>query len=394
MKGYKLFIFLFGALLAVYVLGELNRPKAFDWSVTLSKEDKNPFGAYVLYRQLQDLFPASAINSYRLPVYNQLNNGEEKNTAYLLIEPDLDLTSEDINELLNYVSSGNYLFMTAGSLSKSVLDTLKLKISRRLNLLDQDSVTINFSNPLLRAPRDYGFPRMTLDGYFSMLDTSRSVVLGTSGQSNTNFIKIAVGEGALFIHASPLCFSNYFILKDNNAEYTSKALSYIPGNVTKIFWDEYYKMGPSGSQNPLRFILTNPYMRWAFRIAVLAIVLFVLFEMKRRQRIIPVIPPLQNTTLDFVRTVGNVYFNQHDNKNIAVKKIHYFFEFIRSRFYLPTSHLNEEFITALAKKSGIPDQEITELVKSIQDVYDASLVNDELLLFLNKKIDIFYTNIK
>src|ERR1700736_2657701 len=123
MKGYKLFIFIFGALLAVYVLGELNRPKAFDWSVTLSKEDKNPFGAYLLYRQLQDLFPAAAINSYRLPVYNQLNNGEEKNTAYLLIEPDLDLTSEDINELLNYVSSGNYLFITAGSLSKSVLDT-------------------------------------------------------------------------------------------------------------------------------------------------------------------------------------------------------------------------------------------------------------------------------
>ena len=394
MKGYKLFIFLFGALLALYILAELNRPKTFDWSVTLSKEDKNPYGSYVLYRQLQDLFPASSINSYQLPVYNQIGNREEKNTAYLLIEPELDLTADDINELLNYVVNGNYLFITSGSFSKPVLDSLKIKISRRLNLLDRDSITINFSNPLLRTPKDYSFPSMTMDGYFSSLDTSRVVVLGNSGPDNINFIKIPYGEGALFLHASPLCFSNYFILKNNNAEYISKALSYIPGNVTKIYWDEYYKMGPAGSKNPLRFILTNPYMRWAFRITVLAIVLFIIFEMKRRQRIIPVIPPLRNTTLDFVRTVGNVYFNQHDNKNIAVKKINYFFEFIRSKFYLATNQLNEEFITVLAKKSGIHVQEIEELFKAIQEVNSSTLVNDDLLIYINKKIDIFYTNIK
>jgi hypothetical protein len=394
MKGYKLFIFLFAALLSLYILAELNRPKAYDWSVTLSKEDKNPYGAFVLYRQLQDLFPASSINSYQLPVYNQINNREGKNTAYLLIEPELDLTAADINELLNYVVNGNYLFITSGSFSKSILDSFKIKISRRLDLLGKDSVSINFSNPLLRTPKDYSFPRMTMDGYFSSLDTSRVVVLGTSGQNHINFIKIPYGEGALFIHASPLCFSNYFILKNNNAGYTAKALSYIPGNVTKIYWDEYYKMGQAGSQNPLRFILTNPYMRWAFRIAVLAIVLFIIFEMKRRQRIIPVIPPLQNTTLDFVRTVGNVYFNQHDNKNIAFKKINYFFEFIRSRFYLSTSQLNEEFINVLAKKSGIQVLEIEDLVKAIQDVNSSALVNDELLIYINKKIDIFYTHIK
>src|ERR1700726_1613205 len=125
MKGYKLFIFLFGALLALYILAEVNRPKTFDWSVTLSKEDKNPYGAYVLYRQLQDLFPSTSINSYQLPVYDQIANREEKNTAYRLIETELDLTAGDINELLNYVVNGNCLFISSGSFSKPVLDSLK-----------------------------------------------------------------------------------------------------------------------------------------------------------------------------------------------------------------------------------------------------------------------------
>ena len=38
--------------------------------------------------------------------------------------------------------------------------------------------------------------------------------------------------------------------------------------------------------------------------------------MKRKQRIIPVIEPLKNSTVDFVHTVASVYFNAKDNWNI------------------------------------------------------------------------------
>ncbi|MEJ7677787.1 MAG: hypothetical protein WKG06_07955 [Segetibacter sp.] len=62
------------------------------------------------------------------------------------------------------------------------------------------------------------------------------------------------------------------------------------------------------------------------------LLLYVLFEMKRRQRIIPVITPLKNSTLDFVKTVASVYYNEKDNNGIADKKVNYFLEFVRSRF--------------------------------------------------------------
>src|SRR5579871_5141807 len=91
-------------------------------------------------------------------------------------------------------------------------------------------------------------------------------------------------------------------------------------------------------------LFLNRYLKWAYRIALITVIIFVFFEIKRRQRIIPVIEPLRNSTLDFVRTVGGVYFHQHNNKNIAEKKIQYFFEFIRSHFYLSTVYLDDEFI--------------------------------------------------
>jgi hypothetical protein len=393
-KGYRRFIIAFTLVLALYIVAEMNRPKPVEWKISLSKEDKTPYGSYILYRQLNDIFPNAVVNSYRLPVYNQINNFKDSNTAYLLMEPNMEFSKDDMNELLNYVVSGNYVFMSAGNFGKTLTDTLKFKTNRRFDFDSKDSISINFTSPSLHTAKNYGFTRMTLDGYFSELDTSYSAVLGNNQLKDANFIKVAYGEGAFYIHTAPLCFSNYFMLKGNNAEYTAKALSYLPKNVKQVYWDEYYKLGPEGSQSPLRFILTNPWLKWAFRIAILTIVLFILFEMKRTQRVIPVIPPLRNSTLDFVQTVGNVYFNQRNNKNIALKKINYFLEFVRSSFFLSTSHLNDEFIQLLAKKTGISENETASLVNYMHEINNSEQITDDTLMELNRQIDSFYAKAK
>ena len=390
MKGYKRFIFFFAFLLAMYIVAEMNRPKPIDWKITLSSTDKNPYGAYILYQQLHDLFPKAAINTYHLPVYNQLNHAQVTNTAYILIDPAIRMTTLDVDALLNYVIDGNYVFLASFNYSKVLMDSLKFSAKRRFDLLSSDSITINFKNPSLHADKNYGFQRMTLDGYFKTYDTTHSVVLGNNKLNDANFIKIPYGEGAFFIHTLPICFSNYFLLTRSNAEYSAKALSYLPGTIHSLYWDEYYKQGNRGSQNQLRFVLNNPWLRAAFRIGLLAMLLFIFFEMKRRQRVIPVILPLRNSTLDFVQTVGNVYFNQHDNKNIASKKISYFLEYIRSGFFLSTSHLNEEFIQALAKKTSVEEEKVIQLVSLILDVQQNNNISDAQLLELNRQIDYFY----
>lgn len=381
-------------VLALYIVAEMNRPKPVDWTVSLSKSEKSPYGSYILYQQLKDIFPHAAISSYRQPVYNQVNNFTDTGTAYLLIEPGVEITKDDLNELLNYVVTGNYVFLSAGNFSKPLMDTLKFKTARRFDIAGKDSSTINFTNPALRANKNYGFTSMTLDAYFNKIDTLHSIVLGENQRKDINFIKIPYGDGAFYIHAAPLCFSNYFMLTGNNADYTAKALSYLPKNIKQVYWDEYYKLGPEGSTNPLRFILNNPWLRWAFRISLFTILLFILFEMKRKQRIIPVIEPPRNSTLDFVQTVGSVYFNQHDNKNIALKKINYFMEFVRSGFYLSTSQFNDEFIQLLAKKSGVSENETRQLVNLIYEINESPGITDQALVQLSNQIDSFYAKAK
>jgi hypothetical protein len=167
-------------------------------------------------------------------------------------------------------------------------------------------------------------------------------------------------------------------------------LSYIPANVSKLYWDEFYKTGRGGPTTPLRVFLMNEYLRWALRLALIGMVIYVLFQIKRKQRIIPVIEPLKNTSLDFIKTVASVYFNERNNNSIAAQKINYFLEFIRHRFHIATHFLDEDFKQQLGRKSGLDQDTVNDLVSLMINVSAQAQVSDNVLLSLNNKIDNFY----
>ncbi len=392
MKSYKRFVITFFVLLIVYVIAELNRPQPLNWNITLTKEDKNPYGAYILFNRLKDVFPASDIISLREPAYNFLHDKNINNAAYMVLAPVFGAGETDINELLVFAEQGNYVFISSLKASKLLMDTLGLTRNQYITLLTGDSTSLNFVNPALKANTNYGYKRFSVDEYFSKLEKDDSTtVLGRTHKSDPNFIKVQIGKGAFYIHSAPLVFSNYSMLTRNNYEYVEKAFSYIPSSVKTIYWDEYYKLGRTGPTTPLRFFLSNEWLRWALRLTIIALIIYVLVEMKRRQRIIPVISPLRNTTLGFVKTVSAVYLSQKDNRSIAHNKVQYWLHYIRQRYYLPTNELNEEFKNLLSKKSGVDESDIEKVLTLVKDVQTSYNVTDRMLLELNYRIDRFYT---
>jgi hypothetical protein len=395
MKSYRWFIAIFSLLLVIYIIAEINRPKPVNWEVTLSKDDKNPYGSYVLFNSLKDVFPTSVITSLREPAYNLLHDEEVSNAAYIIVAPFFRAGETDVKELIRFAERGNSVFFSAGRTTKLLMDTLGLKIEYDVQFLKEDSTAVNMVNPLLKADTNYGFKRYTIDEHFGkFIKPDSTTVLGINQSNNPNFVKVQTGKGAFFVHSAPLCFSNYFMLTRNNHKYVSKALSYIPENTGTIYWDEYYKLGRTGPTTPLRFFLSNTWLRWALRLAIIGMLVYIFFEMKRRQRIIPVIDPLRNTTVDFVKTVSAVYLSQKDNKGIAVNKIQYWLQYIRQRYYLQTARLDSEFVTLLSKKSGVSEENINLILVLIDNVQNQPRVSDNLLLQLNQQVDKFYTTSK
>jgi hypothetical protein len=164
-------------------------------------------------------------------------------------------------------------------------------------------------------------------------------------------------------------------------------LSYLPQ--APVQWTEYYHLGRMESSTPLRFILSNESLKWAYYVTIFSILVFIAFEMKRKQRIIPVVTPLANTTLEFVGTIGNLYYQNAEHKSIAEKKIQFLLDQIRSKFWLNTNTLDDAFILALARKSAKPEEDVRSLIESIISIQSKAKISSDELIDLNKKIEKF-----
>lgn len=394
MKSYKFSVIVSVFLLVLYILAQIYKPKPLDWTVTLSQKDKNPFGAYIVYHQLQQLFPKATVTISRDPLYNKLYDESFEKTAYFAISPQLGTDTLDIAAACQFVEDGNYLFISANDLSKKLRDTLGITITDIYTFNVKDSSAINFVSPSIKTAKNYTSSKAILNNYFDSIKRPDStVVLGTNDKGKANFIRVNCGKGAFFVHATPLVFSNYFIAKDGNATYTATALSFVPASVTTVIWDEYYKLGRAGATTPLRVFLENEYLRWALWLAIAAMLLYVLFNIKRKQRIIPIISPLQNATFDFVKTIAGVYFHQKDNKAIAYKKLQHWLDFVRQRFQISTSSLNDDFVQLLVKKSGVGAGHIENLIYYVS-VVESNTASDKMLLEISDKVDHFYKEAK
>ena len=145
-------------------------------------------------------------------------------------------------------------------------------------------------------------------------------------------------------------------------------------------------------ESPFKFIVSQPALKWAYFIALSALLIYLIFEGKRRQRIIPIIETSQNTSLQFVETIGSLYYNQKDHKSISEKKITHLLAYLRTKFYLKTNEIDQEFRNDLSNKSGISPQEINDLFDYISFVQNNDSIAENQLITLNEKIENFYRN--
>ncbi|HUR12100.1 MAG TPA: hypothetical protein VM012_12050, partial [Flavitalea sp.] len=123
---------------------------------------------------------------------------------------------------------------------------------------------------------------------------------------------------------------------------------------------------------------------------IMALLVFVyLFESKRKQRIIPVIAPLRNTSLEFVKTIGRLYYQRRDNRNLAIKLKAHFLDQVRMKYNLQTNLLNDDFVKRLAYKSGYPEQAVHQVVDAFKLAEKKQTINEEELMELNDLLENF-----
>jgi hypothetical protein len=388
MKSLKLYLAGLGCLMLVYLIAQYNRPKPINWRDTLDINDKIPFGTYVLYNRIGDIFPGAKVSTFREPIYNVINDHGIKHSTYIIICNSVNLNEYDYAKLKTYISAGNDVFIAAAYFGDELRKNFGVKT--QVEFGNKKVVGIKFNNKYLDTMKLYHGDKGISDGYFGAIDTAKFVALGSNTAHHINFVKCIMGKGNLYLNANPLMFSNFSMLNNTGAEYVSKALSVVK-NDPNLIWDQYYTLGRSDDESVMRVFLRNLVLRWAFYISFFGLMVFVIYEAKRRQRIIPVIEPLQNSTVEFVNVVGQVYYENRNNANIAQKKATYLLAYIRDNYRLKTNNLDKEFISVLSQKTGTDIELITDLINTINFISAYENITDMELIRFNKLIEKFYS---
>lgn len=388
------------AVIAMAVIVDKNTGKTVDWTESFNERSNKPYGLSVLYKELPKLFDNNSIK----PIYYTPSNYFYANSedgygdfiaegTYILIGNSNTLEVEDIEELLIFAGRGNTLFMSDYNFPKTLLDTLNLTIK---TIKNKDTIAnLSFKNDLLKS-KNTTIDKSENSSYFSTFPSENHKVLGYVNEdyAKVNFLEIPFEDGHIFLHLEPKIFTNYNILKDQRYRYSEGVLSYLPNKT--IYFDSFTKYydadyGDAEEKSNLSWFLQQQSFKWATYLALILTLLFIIFHAKRRQRIIPIIKPLENTTVSFVKTISNLYFETQDHKNLIDKKITYFLEKIRSDYHLDTSDLNEEFIAKLIQKSGKKKETVKKTINFINWLRSKNEFFEENLIKLNKHIEEFYS---
>lgn len=384
------YFFVLLAFVVAYGLFEHYRPKPLDWDATYKNTDKIPFGTKALFELLPTVMQQPSVKSVRMPAYNHL--GERKlptSSNYVFVARYLEFDSNDMTQLMGYARQGNNVFLSAYYFPDTLGKLLGFRALLRAPKLRDTTLINNFTNPQLRKPGGYNFFHDDGRNYLVTKDPKTTQVLGRNARREPIFIKIAYGKGHFYIHNLPLAFTNFFVLDRQTSDYAFKALSYLPARPT--YWDEYQKQGrfDEEQQSIFRYIRSQSALTWAYYVVVVGLLFYALFAGKRTQRVIPVVEPPRNTSLEFVQTVGRVYYQQGDHNNLGQKIIHYFLTSIRERYGLSTTVLDNEFAEALSKRTGTDLEETRELVRTLQAARRTVTLSEEDVLMLNSAIERF-----
>jgi len=372
-----------------------------DWSQTQSLRSEEPYGQSLLLELLEeasggDLYEATGPLVDTLPLVEDTLN-------YLYLDREFYYDSAEIAHLMEFVQIGNKAFFVFDYIPWWMNNALGLDYSA-IDDYYYDStlqVEINFADSQLIRDSAYLYSALHADtpivaywNYFdyntfydSMMVYDFAKPIGTI-EGGVNFASFQYGKGTIFIHVEGRLFSNVYLAQKDGFEYASKAMSVLDNK--PIFIDHYNSHFHYSDENaqppsvsPLKFIFAQPTLRYAWYALLVGVLLFVLFRSKRQQRIIPIIPSPDNTSIEFAKALGTLYYQSNSPKYLTGEMMRLFHTFNRRRYNVQPGKKGVSNADEVSRKSKIGEPDI----KHIYDLERRLRYND--LARMNEVIPLY-----
>lgn len=390
-KEYK-YLVLLGAALVFMVLMEIFGPKPLDFSPDFSIKKDIPYGCQALGEMLPE-FTNHRFSLNNVPLYNLNKNLLDSNHIYLIVTNQFSPDEPDFSQLRKLSVKGNHFIIASFSFSQAVLDTLQVSLESSPELFgkirEKDTASVYIKHPENGNKIRFLLQRYTNYAYFDSIQKPHKII-GTTSSGKANFIQIPHGKGSISLTCEPLLYSNYYFAYQKLYPYTELMLNHFPAY--PIVWDEYYKPNKTiTDSSPVRFILKNKTLRTAWYILLFGMLIYLLFGSRRMQRMIPIIHPPRNASLDFTKTLGQLYFNKGNHIDLVHKKMQHLQSFLYQKFLINISMHNDALFAKIAAKSGVSQKEVAYIFSTYHWIIKQKSITDTELNRFNTLVNNFYT---
>lgn len=367
-----------------------SQQKANKWAVHYLPESHDPYGLSLLW----DLLAAEsnqAIEKNQKYLDEWQTDSLHQYELYLSIGYDFYRDSSEIVALKRFISQGGKAMIAAQYFNAESLGLLT-DSQLLINPFSYPSDTVNLQLPNDSNRRAHVYVRdekRTIAVYRQslMFLAKDAEIVMVDEDKNNKAIRLNMGSGSLLLILEPVLFSNLHLRRKS-----VKTLADVFFNQYKtgpILWETGLrkprkKNEDSGAQSsasndeqisksPLAYILAQKGLKESWYVLMFALLMFLFFHIRSRQRPMPMVYALENQSLEEVKTLSNLYLSRPLNRELAEMKVLYLRYQLKKNFQMDLSSFQLE-AERLSARTGVRQT----LVKSLAEKLTLFEQNNDL----------------
>lgn len=399
----------------------LIRPSRFVWTPTFAHEDKNPLGCFVFDSVMVQTMPRG-YKATGATLRETIADSSSNNV--LIVTRDGKLTDANITDIKRLLDRGSTVMLVGVDIYEDsnadkafglqcityanfFYNEIKNKLAHNSDDL-YDSLHYRavykdaHGTKRHRLPRCIAYPDADYRIYKTLLagvvniDSAAAVhrryyILSHcvspyyddeyKPDNDYKAVMVEYGRGRLVVVTTPLLFTNFGIISPSTQPYVMRLMNTLADKPV-VRLDASMKGGAvigadadKHNASPLSYILSQPPLRWAYYTIIAGALVFIIFTARRRQRVIPVIPEKKNHDMEFVRLIGKLYYEHHDNSDLVLKKFGMLADQVRNTLDIDLNdrHNRQDHVRALSDASHVSIYDLGALLDELHAIRDDQL---------------------
>ena len=175
--------------------------------------------------------------------------------------------------------------------------------------------------------------------------------------------------GKLIVTSMPLVFTNYGVMDSDARKLLEYMSSFFKGRKLYRLYEEKNKKSVMEEEDgDFKYIMSQPPLKWAFYIILGLLVVYMVFNSRRRMKAIPVHKIDEDTTLQFAKVLGTFYYHQEYHVPFLMKKYDKLKSTLQSRYGWDVDKMEaSDLINRLYVITGIRKDRIAKLFILIRE---------------------------